>query len=239
MRVYLDIANSNILFFICLIPVIWVLIQSVVFIHMGIKRCKEIGINDAAIKKVIANSAISSIVPSLPIIISMAALMPLLGKFVPWMRLSVIGSTLYEGSVAEIAAQALGFGGLSDTGITASAFVSIFFVMCVVSCVWPICNVVALRTYDSKLKGAQSKGGFIKFAAGALFIGLFSIMAVPRVLNFSSIPCIATCIAAGASALLLEYGAKKTKIRLLSDFSFPIAMVIGMAAAVAASSMAR
>lgn len=232
MRAYLELANSNILFILCLIPIIWVMIQSVLFIRMGIKRCKEIGITTSTVKKVMANSAISSIIPSLPIIISMAALMPVLGKYVPWMRLSVIGSTLYEGACAEIAANSLGFAGLSDLSITASGFVSIFLVMCVVSCVWPLCNVVALKFYDTKLKGAQSKGGFMKVAGGALFIGLFSILAVPRVFNFDSIPCIATCIVAGASALLLEYIAKKTKIKLLSDFSFPIAMVLGMVAAV-------
>ena len=42
--------------------------------------------------KVVKSSALFSVVPSLPIIISYMILMPVLGKFFAWLRLSVIGS---------------------------------------------------------------------------------------------------------------------------------------------------
>jgi hypothetical protein len=71
----------------------------------------------------------------------------------------------------------------------------------------------------------------------AMFIGLMAVIAVPRFFNYRS-PAgrlgIIVCIASGIAVLLIEYIAKKLKIKALSDFAFPLAMVLGMVAAVIA-----
>lgn len=67
---YLSIANSTILFIICLIPITIACIQSVLFLKMSIKEAKNLNISDETVKKIITNSAIFSIVPSLPILIT-------------------------------------------------------------------------------------------------------------------------------------------------------------------------
>lgn len=77
---YLKLANSSSLFIICLIPIICVIIQSIAYIRVAIIQSKELNMDQNIIKKVITNSAIFSILPSLPIVITMAALMPVLGK---------------------------------------------------------------------------------------------------------------------------------------------------------------
>ena len=54
------------------------------------------------------SSAIFSIIPSLPIIVSYLLLVPALGRYFPWLRLSVVGSAVYETMVANMAAEAFG-----------------------------------------------------------------------------------------------------------------------------------
>lgn len=234
---YLSIANSGILFVLCLIPILFVLVQSIVFIRIGIKRTEELGVEKGIIKKIVTNSVISSILPSVAIIISLAALMPSLGKFIPWLRLSVIGSMSYETMAAEIAIKALGGGTLGDSNLTASMFASVVWVMCIGSIAWPLSNVIGLKFYDNNIQKVKRSGGFMQVAAGALFVGLMSIMAWPRLFNFASIPCIASYLIAGLSALLLDFVGKKLKVKTLSEFSFPLAMILGMVAAIISTNM--
>lgn len=231
---YLNLANSNILLLICLVPIICVIIQSVVCIRVAIKQSKELKMDQQLIKKVITNSAVFSILPSLPIVITMAALMPVLGKFVPWLRLSVIGSATYESMCADMTITAFGFNGLGDTSITTSVFVGVVYVMSLVALCWPLCNVIGLRFYDGAIKkaGSGSKSGFMSVAVGALFIGLMSVMGVPKFLNFSNPTGIIVTIVSGVSVLLLDFLSKKSGIKVLSEFSFPLAMILGMISAI-------
>lgn len=229
---YLNVANSNVVLILCAIPIIVVLIQSIIFIRLGIKRMKELGMDKGVVKKLITNSIISSIVPSLPIIISLAVLMPSLGKFIPWMRLSVIGSAMYESMTADLVIKSFGFKGLGDTSITIAVFASVVWVMCVASIVWPLSNAIGLKAYDKKLTKMQKSGGFMLVAAGALFTGLMAVMAFPRLLNFDDITSVIVTAVAAVGALLLNFIAKKTKINVLAEFSFPLAMLLGMATAI-------
>ncbi|WP_100066171.1 DUF5058 family protein [Miniphocaeibacter massiliensis] len=239
MKSYLDVANGNIMFILCAIPIIIVLIQSIIFIRLGIKRTKDLGMEEGTVKKLTANSIISSIVPSLPIIISLAVLMPSLGKYLPWMRLSVIGSMMYESMCADIVIKEMGYaGGLQDAaGITTAVFASVVWVMCVASIAWPLSNAIGLKTYDKKLTSMQKSGGFMVVATGALFIGLMAVMAFPRVLDIENKVGIIVIIVSGVAAILLEFISKKTKIKALSEFSFPIAMLLGMASAIVVNGM--
>ena len=244
MQNYQEMANSNMMFLICGIPIILVLVQSFLFIRVGLKRTKELGMDRGTVNIAMTNSAVFSILPSLPIVISVAALMPTLGKYLPWLRLSVIGSVAYETACAEITFVTFGLVdgiGSSPENVTGAIFTSAMWVMCAISVVWPLLNVVALKIYDKTMKSAQHKSGnqsgFMKVAAGAMFIGLISIMFVPRAVNVKDPVGIVTCMSAGLAVLFLDWLAKKSKIKILSDFSFPLAMILGMAAAIISSSM--
>jgi hypothetical protein len=237
---YKEMANSGIVFLICGIPIILCVVQSIIYIRMGVKETKALGMNQTNVKKAITNSAIFSILPSLPIVVSVAALMPALGKYVPWLRLSVIGSVAYETACADMTMKGLGYSGMGDTSMTQAAFVSVVFVMCIVSVVWPLANVIGLKFYDKKLKKAQAKpGGFMKVAAGAMFIGLMCVVFVPRTVNAADPVGIVTCLVAGVAVLLIEKVAKALKIKVLADFSFPIAMILGMITAIISTNILK
>ena len=244
MQKWQEMANSNMMFLICGIPILLVLVQSFLFIRVGLKRTKELGMDKVNVNKAITNSAVFSILPSLPIVVGIAALMPTLGRYLPWLRLSVIGSVVYETACAEMTFVTFGLVdgiGSPPEMITGSMFTSAMWVMCTVSIIWPLVNAIGLKFYDKQMKTAVKKGGasggFMKVAAGAMFLGLVSVMFVPRAVNFKDLVGIVSCMSAGLSVLFLDWLAKKTKIKLLSDFSFPLAMILGMAAAIIANSM--
>jgi len=229
---YLSIANSNLLFFICLIPIVIVIIQSIMFLRLSRKEAKNLNIPDETIKKVIANSAIFSIVPSLPILITLAILMPVLGKFIPWLRLSVIGSAMYESMAADMTIKSFGLGGLGAAELTPTVFVGIIWVMTLAILVSPVLNVVLLKSYDSKLKSFRKSGGFMAAAVGSLFIGMLAIMGVPTLFNFKNPVGIGVSVISGIVIILFDRIAKATGNKVLSEFSFPLSMVIGMVSAI-------
>ena len=229
---YLSIANSNLLFFICLIPIVIVIIQSIMFLRLSRKEAKNLNIPDETIKKVIANSAIFSIVPSLPILITLAILMPVLGKFIPWLRLSVIGSAMYESMAADMTIKSVGLGGLGAAELTPTVFVGIIWVMTLAILVSPVLNVVLLKSYDSKLKSFRKSGGFMAAAVGSLFIGMLAIMGVPTLFNFKNPVGIGVSVISGVVIILFDRIAKATGNKVLSEFSFPLSMVIGMVSAI-------
>jgi hypothetical protein len=235
MQDYLGVANSPVLFGIVLIPIIVVLVQAVLYIRLGAKRVQELGMPKGTVRKVIINSAVFSVLPSIPIVITLTALTLVLGKYIPWLRLSVIGSAMYESMCADMTIASFGYKGLGDNSITASVFVSVVWVMSAAAVGWPLCNIIGLRLYDKRLKSLQKSSGFTAQAASAMFIGLMAIMAVPRFFNFKTAggrTGIVVAVVSSIAVVLLDFFAKKTKIKIISDFSFPLAMVMGMITAV-------
>jgi len=231
---YLDIANSPGLFVICLVPIVIAIGQSLLFVRIGAKQAKKEGLEKGLIRKTVASSAVASVIPSIPVIISLAALMPILGRYIPWLRLSVMGSAAYESFAADITLKAFGLGGLGEAQLTPSVFVSVIWVMTIAILVSPVENILFLKSYDKKLSLYRAKGGFLAVASGALMLGMVSILFIPELLNFEHPVGILTGVVAGVSALLLDLLAKKTGVKVIRQFSFPLGMVIGMAAAVIA-----
>ncbi len=229
---YLDIANSPALFILCLIPIVFAIIQSSLFIRLGCKEAKNMEFPQGTVKKVVANSAIFSIITSLPIIITLAVLMGVLGKYVPWLRLSVIGSAAYEGFAADLTIKGFGLSGLGEASLTPEIFVSAVYVMSwTVLLASPVLCVVFLKRYDNKLKSMKKSSGFLAIGTGAMFIGMLSVLFVPELLDFENPNGIVAAIVAGASGLLFDYIRKRTGKKLFSDFAFPLSMVLGMSAA--------
>ncbi len=126
---HLQIANSATMAILCGITILIVLLQPILFITVAFKRGKELGMTDTEMKESARSSAIFSIIPSLPIIVSYLLLVPSLGRYFPWLRLSVVGSATYETMVANMAANAFGLESISVADIPVEVFVCILFVV--------------------------------------------------------------------------------------------------------------
>lgn len=230
MSEHLSVANSTVMAALCGFTILVVLLQPVMFIMTAVKRGKELNMSGKEMKKAAMSSAVFSIIPSLPILISYLLLVPLLGRFFPWLRLSVVGSAVYETMVADMAAQAFGLESMSVSNIPIDVFIGIVFVVSIGILGGNIFNVFFLKMYDKKVASLKAKNGaIVPVITTAMFLGMYGTMAAPHFTNFKKIPGLGAIFAAGIASLLM--GKLSVRIPKLKEFAFPISMVIGMLSA--------
>lgn len=226
---HLEMANSTGIAVLCAITILIVLLQPALFMYVAFKRGKALNMSQEEMKKAARSSAVFSIIPSLPIIVSYLLLVPALGRYFPWLRLSVVGSAAYETMVANMAAEAFGLESITAANIPLDVFVSILFVVTVGILGGNIFNVFFLKIYDKKVEALKSTHAvLVPVITGAMFLGLYGTLAAPHLTNFSNIPALSAILAAGIATLILNKCAKNHK--KLREFSFPISMIIGMLA---------
>lgn len=238
---YIDsIANTGVMGILCSVTIAFVFIQAFVFFRKAWKRGIEIGMNREKMKKVVINSAVFSILPSLPVLIFLLVLMPYLGKFFPWLRLSVIGSGAYENLVANMTAQSFGLSGVSE-GVTASVFLAIVWCMSL-GIIWePILTLFGSKFIQKGMVLLKGKNAQISNTVlTCLMIALYCIFAGPYLTSFKKIPAagasalipLLALITGAAATLLFNKLAQITKKSVFKEFSFPLSMISGMTVAI-------
>ena len=245
MDAYLDIANGGLLFFLCAAVLAFVAFQAVIFIKKAWKFGTDLSFPKETMVKVMRNSAIFSILPSLPILVYLLIMMPTMGKWIPWLRLSVIGSGGYENLAANTMAQAFGLTSYTE-GMTLEILICCLIGM-TIGIMWgPLCTALGSKYIQ---KGMQ----FIKAKNEKMFKHIFSAMFVAMLCIFSAsyfgkafragstgvtglIP-VMVLVTAMLFTQFLNIFAKKIKSRVLSEFSFPLSLVVGMLSAIAYNAM--
>lgn len=232
---YSFISNSIPMIILCGTAILFVMIQSVIFFKVAWKRADEVGISVEDRKKIVKSSAIFSIVPSLPIIISYMMLLPALGKFFPWLRLSVIGSATYETMAANMAATSFGYESLNSSNFTPDVYVTIMWAV-TLGILLSSLSVLILKKYDRKMLSISSnKNSFGALMGPIMFMGLMATFAAPYVVDLKNTVGIITIIVSAGSMLILEK--LSLKFKPLKEFSFSISMIAGMAAACIATNL--
>ena len=233
---HLDLANSSTMAILCGITILIVLLQPVLFIFAAVKRAKELNMPKEELKEAATSSAVFSIIPSLPIIISYLILVPSLGRYFPWLRLSVVGSASYETMAANMAAESFGLESISVPDIPVDVFVCIVFVVTVGILGGNIFNVFFLKTYDKKVESLKTKNAkLVPVITTAMFLGLYGTMSAPHITNFTNIPAVTAIAGAGIAALIFDRLARKVK--RLKEFAFPLSMIVGMLASCVVNAM--
>ena len=233
---HLDLANSSTMAILCGITILIVLLQPVLFIFAAVKRAKELNMSREELKEAATSSAVFSIIPSLPIIISYLILVPSLGRYFPWLRLSVVGSASYETMAANMAAEAFGLESISVPDIPVDVFVCSVFVVTVGILGGNIFNVFFLKTYDKKVESLKTKNAkLVPVITTAMFLGLYGTMSAPHITNFTNIPAVTAIAGAGIAALIFDRLARKVK--RLKEFAFPLSMIVGMLASCVVNAM--
>ena len=233
---HLDIANGSAMAILCGITILIVLLQPVLFIIAAVRRAKELNMPKEELKEAAVSSAAFSVIPSLPIIISYLILVPSLGRYFPWLRLSVVGSAVYETMAANMAAEAFGLESITVPNIPADVFVCIVFVVTVGILGGNIFSVLFLKTYDKRVEAIKGKNAMlVPLITTAMFLGLYGTMAAPYITDFANLPAITAILAAGIAALALGQAAKRFK--KLKEFTFPLSMIVGMLASCVVNAM--
>lgn len=231
MKEYLTTANSSIIFILAAIVILFVLIQSIVFLIAALKRGKEIGLSREKMLSTIRSSAIFSIVPSLPIVISLIAIVPILGIPFSWLRLSIIGSAPYELISAEIGAKSMGVEKLGAEGYTSYVFANSMWVMSI-GIIWGLLMCIFfLKRYQNKMKNIKKDDS--KWSAiliNALFFGMLSVFIGPPFVQGGVALPVLLCSA--VIMLFLSKIAKKFNLNWLNNFALALSMLGGMAMAI-------
>jgi len=224
---HMQLANSSTMAILCGVTILIVLLQPILFVMLAVKRAKELDMPKEKLKEAARSSAIFSIVPSLPIVVSYLMLVPLLGRYFPWLRLSVVGSATYETMVANMAAQAFGMESLAVDNIPLDVFVAILFVVSIGILGGNIFNVIFLKTYDKGVESVKSRNAaLVPVITGAMFLGMYGTFAAPYLTSVSDLPMLSAILGGGIVSLVMSKVAKS--VPKLKEFAFPISMLAGM-----------
>lgn len=222
----MKIANSLPMWIACGMAVAVVVGQAVILWRKAMKAGKKMGITDEQMKKAMKSSAITSIGPSVVILSGMLSLLITVGAPMAWMRLSLIGSVMFESLAAGFGTQSVGVTLGVDT-LTAKALTMAVCTMILGSIGW-----VLFATFSSsRMDKVQHKisGGDPKKLIGisvAAVVGSFCALSSSHLvkLNKNSISCV---IGAVIMAVLLNISEKK-KIAWLKEWNLTFAILGGM-----------
>ena len=223
-KMYFSVANSPVMAAFCGLAILVVLVQAAIFFRTAWKRALELGFEKRDLMKVVKSSALFSVVPSLPIIISY---MPVLGKFFAWLRLSVIGSASYETLAANMAVTSLGFESLGSADFSPDVFGSLMWVV-TLGVFLSSMSAMLLKKYDKKMQSLEkSAGGFGNVIPNIMFLGMMATLSAPYLIDVGNIPSMAAIVVSAASMIAMNAVGKKHKA--LNEFSFSLSMIAGMA----------
>jgi len=227
--------NHPILFILAGVAVLVVVLQSVAFLLKALKRAKELGFSSEKLKKIITSSAIFTIAPAIAIGIGIITLSGYLGLPLPWLRLSVVGSIVYELSAAETASSALGLTNLAD--MNAQQFATIAWTMTVgIAISVLIVPLFCKKTLTGVMKvGAKDKKWGEHFS-NALFYGLIATFVGQALsgVTLSSDGVVTALVLLTSAIVMALCGALKKAFgwKWINDYALPLCMVIAMAAAI-------
>ena len=236
--------NHPVLFLLSGILVAVVLGQSVYFLLKALKRSKEIGMDQAKIKKTIKTAAIFTIAPAVSIVISVITLSKSLGIPLPWLRLSVVGSLSYEAIAASNAVSAMGLELGKISQLTAKQFINISLVMTIsiLTGIWLV-PVIGKKLLSgmSNLEAKDKK--WSEIFQNAMFIGMiaaflgfvfcdFSMLWNPVAGINPTAGLVPVCVMGVAALVMVCLGLAMKKWKWLGDYALPISLILGMISAI-------
>ena len=236
--------NHPVLFLLAGLLVAVVLGQSVYFLIKALRRSRQIGIDQAKIRKTIRTAAVFTVAPAVSIVISVITLSKSLGIPLPWLRLSVVGSLSYEAIAASNAVSAMGLelGKISE--LTAQQFVNITLVMTISILVgiWLVPVIgKKLLTGMTNLEAKDKK--WSEIFQNAMFIGMIAAFLGFVFCDFGMLwnpvegiapttGLIPVCVMGVAALVMICLGLAMKKWKWLGDYALPISLILGMVSAI-------
>ena len=233
--------ESTFMYAIALGVVAFVTAQSIFFIVKSWKHAKELGIEKETLKNTVVSSILFTVAPAISILATVIVLAKALGIVLPWIRLTVIGNLAYETTAAQTAVEAMG-GNLSGSVADPAQFSTIAWAMTIGSIAPLLMLPFVCKKLQTKIGNAVNKSeGSAKLGdaiSAAAFIGIISAFIARAIAGTTSdgvgnagFMSIAVLIVAMVAMVILEAICKKWNLEKLRPFTMPIAMFIGMGAA--------
>ena len=178
----LQILNSQFMWVICGTMVVWVVIQSVLFVRLSYKEAANIGFPHHKLNTALKDGAVTAIGPAMAGFAVMVSMMALIGGPITWQRLSIIGAPQTELTAATIGANALGLE-LGGAGFNFQGVAMAFLIMAVNGCGWLIvCSIFTPQLDTLRVKLSGGDVAWLGLLGAAASIGLFGNFSVIRVM---------------------------------------------------------
>lgn len=227
---YLQIANSLPMWIAAGLAIALVLFQSIIFARKSYETGKAIGLTEIQMKSAMKSSFITSLGPSLIILTGLLSLLVTVGGPMAWMRLSFIGSVMFELMAVGIGTGAVGVT-MGVDPMTKIAFANAVWTMILGSIGWILFSTITADKMD-KVQTKFSKGdsGFIKVISIAAMLGSFGSLVSGHLIAMNKNTIAA--LGGGAIMLILSPIADKKNIKWLKEWAMAIALFGGMIIAV-------
>lgn len=227
--------NHPILYVLAGACIVFVILQSVVFLRKAWKRSLELGIQEEKLKEIVRSAIIFTIAPAVAIGIGVITLAPTLGIPLPWLRLSVVGAITYELSAADAAVDAVGT--TLGATLTAQQFTTIAWTMTL----GIITGLILIPTFCKKTTSGVSSVGMKdkkwgEHLSNALFYGLIATFVGKGLsgVTVSSEGRVSALVLLVSALVMAVCGVLRNKFKWnwINDYALPICMIVGMAIAI-------
>ena len=222
----LQIANSLPMWLACGGAVVLVIVQALIFIKKAIDAAPEVGVTKDQVNKAIKSSALTSIGPSIVVLSGMLSLLVTVGGPMAWMRLSFIGSVMFESIAAGIGTGSVGVQ-LGVDELTPLALTMAVWTMIIGSVGWIIFATFAadkMEKIQAKLAGSNPAGLTI-ISTGAI-IGVFAAMCAQKLVALDK-NALATVLGAVVMFVMMKL-TKGEKYAKLREWNLTIAILVAM-----------
>jgi hypothetical protein len=223
---YLTIANGIPMWIACGIAVALVLCQAFIFARRSYKTGKQIGLTEPQMKGAMKSAAITSIGPSIVILSSMLSLLVSVGGPMAWMRLSFIGSVMFEGMAAGFGTSAVGVT-LGSDAMTNVAFGNAVWTMILGSIGWIIFATLFAGQMDKvEHKITKGDGAMLSTISVCAILGSFGGLSGGHIVKWNKNTI--ACVVGGLTMFVLITLAKKKNIKWLNEWALTISLFAGM-----------
>ena len=223
-----EIATSPLLTILVGIGLAYIVAFSVIYLLKARKRAKEMGITDKEVSEVVKSSLVFSLVPSMSIVIGLAALAAAVGTTWAWWRLSIIGSLSYETQISASLAPTLGFSSIGQMMSQASG--EDFGVIMLLMTFGILSGFLILLPFGKKLCTSVDKtkkgNGWSEVLSGTFILVLLAVY-VPIILIGDTIQALVMIVGL-IVAVVLGILAKKPGLQWLNNFIMAISMIVAM-----------
>lgn len=180
------IANSIPMWLAAAVAVVLAVVQAIIFYRKSVTAGKQMGISDENLKKATRSSFITSIGPSIVILSGVLALMVSIGGPMAWMRLSFIGSLMFEMMAAGFGTAAVGVQ-LGVDPMTEAALATAVWTMILGSIGWILVSVLTtdkMGVMQDKLTKGNAK--IVGIVSGSALLGAFGALLAPHLLAMNA-----------------------------------------------------
>lgn len=226
------LVNSPILWAITILTIGLVVLLAVLYLVKTIRFGRQVGITDEQVKIAIKTSCVSSIGPSIVIMVGMIALLIAVGAPTALMRLSVVGNVSYELISAGFAAEAFGVS-LEAANMTPQIFQTAVFIMAIGCVGYLVVPMIFVTSFEKALDRMNSSGRNKNLSAlisSATLLACYAYIEVPYIVSLDA--STVALLVGFVSTLILSGIQRRTNAKWLLEWGMLICMFIGMIAGV-------